>query len=81
MLNQTHFGPDLDGRNCGRQVSHAHRVVSCTGKSKDPVHFADPAMPYLPQQRDRVQPAEGLRKADGNDLASRLPLLVALSCG
>src|SRR2546425_205697 len=37
MLNQTHFGPDLHGRNCGCQVSHAHQVVSCTGESKDPI--------------------------------------------
>ena len=34
--------PDLHGRNCGREISHAHQIVGGAGKSKNPVHFAHP---------------------------------------
>src|SRR5712692_3287759 len=67
MLNQTHFRPALHCRNCG-EVPHAHQVVGRTSEAEDPVHFADPTMPYLPQQRDRFQPAEAFFDA--------LPLLL-----
>src|SRR6266849_3924568 len=50
--------PDLHGRNCRRQISHAHQVVGRAGEGKDPVHFANSAMPYFSQERDRLQPAE-----------------------
>ena len=40
------------------QVSHAHQIVGGTSEGEDPVHFAHPAMPNLPHQRDRLQPAE-----------------------
>ena len=58
MLLQTHVGPDLHRRNCGGQVSHAHQIVGGAGEGKNPVHFADSAMPNLPHQRNRLQPAE-----------------------
>jgi hypothetical protein len=58
MLLETHVGPDLRQRNCGGQVSHAHQIVGGAGQRKDPVHSADPTMPHLPHERDRLQPAE-----------------------
>jgi len=76
MPNQTHVDPDLHGRNCGRQVSHAHRVVGRAGEGKDPVHFANSAMPYFPQQRNRLQLAEAFFDSFPlplADLVSRVP--------
>jgi len=58
MPDRTHFGPDLHRRNCARQIPHAHQVVGGTGEGKDPVYCAHSTMPQLPQQRDRLQPAE-----------------------
>jgi len=72
MLNQTHFGPDLHGRNCG-EIPDAHQIVGCAGEGEDPVHFADPTMPHFPQQRDRLQPAEAF--------FDPLPLLLAEAIG
>ena len=54
----TYVGSDLHHRNCGGQVTHAHQIVGGAGQSKYPVHFAHPAMPHLPHQRDGLQPAE-----------------------
>src|SRR5215469_5411985 len=58
VLLETHYGPHLRRRNYGSQISHAHEIVGGTGKSKNPVYFTHPAMPYLAQKRDRLQPAE-----------------------
>jgi hypothetical protein len=58
ILRHTHIGPDLRRRNCGGQVAHAHQIVGDAGQGKDPVHFAHPAMPHLPHERDRLQPAK-----------------------
>lgn len=82
MLLKTHVGPELRRRNCGGQVAHAHQIVGGAGESKNPVHFAHSAMPYLPQQRDRLQPAEAffdplpLSLADG---VPRVPCGVAIN--
>jgi hypothetical protein len=82
MLLETHVGPDLRHRNCGGQVSHSHQVVSRAGQSKDPVHFAHPAMPNLPHERYRLQPAEAffdsfpLLLADG---VTRMPRGAAIN--
>jgi len=45
-------------RNCGSQVSHPHPIVGGTGEGKDPMDLAHPAMAYLPEERDRLQPTE-----------------------
>ena len=58
MLLETHVDPDLRHCNCGGQISHAHQIVGRASEGKDPVHFAQPTMPYLPHQRNRFQPAE-----------------------
>ena len=60
MLLKTPVGPDLHRRNCGGQVSHAHQVVGGAGHGKNPIHSTDSAMPHLPHQRNRLQPAEAL---------------------
>src|SRR5437588_477688 len=60
MLLKTAVGPDSRRRNCGAQVSHAHQVVGGAGHGKNPIYSTDPAMPYLPHQRNRLQPAEAL---------------------
>src|SRR5712692_3686045 len=66
----THFSPDLGGLNRGwAQVPHAHQVVGGRGQGEHPVHLENPTMPYLPQQRDRLQPPETFFDA--------LPLLLA----
>src|SRR6266536_2548388 len=73
----THYGLDLHRRNCGRQITHAHQVVSRAGESKDPIHPAHAAMPQLAHQRNRLQPAETffdplpLSLADGITLVPR----------
>ena len=69
MLLETHFGPDLHRRDCGAQVSHAHQIVGGAGEGKHPVHFVHPAMPNLPHERNRLQPAEAF--------FDPLPLLLA----
>src|SRR5437773_7684498 len=38
--------------NC--QIPHTDQVVSGCSKGEDPSHLEDPAMPNLPQQRDRL---------------------------
>ena len=58
VSHKTHCDLDLHGRNCGTEISHAHQIVGGTGKSKNPVHFAHSAMPYLPQERNRLQPTK-----------------------
>jgi hypothetical protein len=55
MLLETHVSPDLHRGNCGGQVSHAHQIV---GEGKCPVHFAHPAVPNLPHERNRLEPSE-----------------------
>ena len=60
MVLKTAVGPDLHRRNCGGQVSHAHQVVGGAGHGKNPIHSTDSAMPHLPHQRNRLQPAETL---------------------
>src|ERR1700720_2168543 len=60
MLLKTAVGPDLHRRHCGGQVSHAHQVVGGAGHGKNPIHSTDAAMPHLPHQRNRLQPAEAL---------------------
>ncbi len=58
MLCETHVNPDLQRRNCGRQVSHAHQIVGRASEGEDPIYFADPAMAHFPHQRNRLQPAK-----------------------
>src|SRR5579884_1426406 len=58
MLLETYVDADLHLCNCGRQISHAHQIVGRASEGKDPVHFAHPAMPNLPHQRNGFQPAE-----------------------
>src|SRR5215471_12092456 len=58
MLVKTHIGLHLCRWNCGSQVSHAHQIVGSAGKGKDPVHFVDPTMSNLAQERNRLQPAK-----------------------
>ena len=57
MLLKTHVGSDLHHGNWD-QVSHAHQIVGRARQSEIPMHFADSAMPHLPHQRNRLQPAE-----------------------
>ena len=58
MLLETHLGSDLRHRNRGGQVSHSYQIVGGAGEGEYPVHFAHPAMPNLPHERNRLQPAE-----------------------
>ena len=72
MLVKTRI--DLHSRrwNCGSQVSHAHQIVGSAGEGKDPVHFVDPTMSDLAQERNRLQPARAFFKcASGNSRAPR----------
>ena len=57
-LCRTHFGLDLQRRSCSRQIAHAYQIVSGAGEGEQPMHFAHSAMPHLPHQGDRFQPAE-----------------------
>ena len=58
MDNETHFRPNLHGKNGSTQISQAHQIVGGTGEGKDPVHFTDSTMMQLPQERNRFQPAK-----------------------
>src|SRR5215470_18478114 len=59
MLLKTHVGSELHrwNRRPG-QVSHAHQIVGRARQSENPMHFRNSAMPHLPHQRNRLQPAE-----------------------
>src|SRR6266700_1697914 len=58
MLRETHFGINLQRRNCWGQISDAHQIVGCASEGKDPIHFADPAMAHFSHQCNRLQPAK-----------------------
>src|SRR5690349_5003628 len=71
-LCRTHFGLDLDRRNCRDQITHAHQIVGRAGESKNPIHAADATMPNFAHQRDRLQPAEALFDSLPLSLAHRV---------
>src|SRR5207248_8447749 len=82
-LVQTHLRRDLHRRTCDGQVSHAHQIVGCAGESEDPMHLADSAMPNLPHQRNRLQPAEALFDPFPLSLTegvARVPRDTAINC-
>src|SRR5215471_17406954 len=54
----THFSLDLHRRNCGREVAHAHQIVSRASEGEDPINLANSTVPQLAHQRDRLQPAK-----------------------
>ena len=58
LLLKTHVDSELHRWNWGDQVSHPHQIVGRACEREDPMHFADSAMPQLPHQRNRLQPAE-----------------------
>ena len=58
MLQETHFGDNLQRWNCRGQISHTYQIVGCASEGKDPIHFADPAMAHFSHQRNRLQPAK-----------------------
>ena len=60
MLLKTAVGPGLTPPELRWSGSHAHHVVSGAGHGKNPIHSTDSAMPHLPHQRNRLQPAEAL---------------------
>src|SRR3990172_7811745 len=51
------------------QVADPHEVVHRGREGEHPIHAPDPAVPGLPQQADRLEPAE--------DLFHELPFLLA----
>src|SRR4030081_540478 len=78
MLRETHVDSDLQRRNCGRQVSHAHQIVGRASEGKDPVHFADPTMTHFPHQRNRLQPTKAFFDPLPLSLAERIS---RVACG
>ena len=65
----THFGLDLQRRNCNGKIAHTHQIVGRAGEGEDPIHLAHATMANLAHQGNRLQPAEALFDA--------LPLLLA----
>jgi len=57
MLGRTHLGLNSH-RNWGGQVAHAHQIVGGGGESKNLIDATHSAIPNLPHQRNRLQPAE-----------------------
>src|SRR5258708_24094399 len=68
VMLQTHVDPDLHRRNCG-QIAHTHQIVGRAGEGEDPIYRTHSAMPYLPHEGNRLQPAEAF--------FDPLPLLLA----
>src|SRR5664279_4882279 len=55
-MQQTHYGHDL--RRLHSQVAQPDQVVGSARKGEHPIHFEQPAMSYLPQQGNRLEPTE-----------------------
>jgi len=55
-IQQTHFGPGL--RHLYGQVAQADQVVGCASEGEHPIHLEQPAMSYLPQQSNGLEPTE-----------------------
>jgi hypothetical protein len=78
-----HFGLDLHRRNYGGQIAHAHQIVGGASKGEDPIHFAHSAMPHLPHQRNRLQPAKAFLDAfpfSLTDGITGMPSGAAINC-
>lgn len=63
------------GRNFA-QVPHAHQIVGRTSEAEHPVHLENSTMPYFPQQRDCLQPAETFFDALPLDLADAIACML-----
>ena len=53
---RTHFGLDLQRRNCNRKIAHTHQIVGGAGEGEDPIHLAHPTMANLAHQGSAPNP-------------------------